>query len=316
MAPPRMVAEEDWNDGSTGGTGSRGGESPTHWVNPCDATDGFIDLGAFACVEERGADTAAGRRALFGDKSLKPKLLRLRTCEAEVEALMQIRTRISKRVPDDQGKSIAVPAVLDAGESRVTESELVRRLRLHEESLAGVPEKFVTEACTRVLNKFLDCAPAPLDSPAERSVELSDMKKHYVDILTTVDTQVQERITELHDELTKLDEQVGEIEDLIALIFDKMDEEGEGSIRSGCFVAFVCEPLSAANPQSPEDGIVSSVVVSPQDAESLFMTMSQNQDKLTFEQFKDEITAGCLQVMQSNLILRRHQQKKYRDTWF
>jgi len=39
-----------------------------------------------ASPQDRSADTAAGRRALFGDKSLKPKLQRHRALEAEVEA--------------------------------------------------------------------------------------------------------------------------------------------------------------------------------------------------------------------------------------
>jgi len=303
MVPPRLVAE-DFGDGGTGGTGTARQESGF-----CDATEiGFIDLGAFTCVENRDADTAAGRRVLFGDKSLKPKLLRLRTCEAEVEALLQIRTQISKRLPDEEGKPVAIPAVLEAGEGRITEAELVRRLRLHEESLAGVPEKFVTQACTRTLSRFLDCAPSVLERPSvERSVEVSEMKKHYAEILTTVDTLVQERVSELHAELAKLDAEVGEIEDIIAFCFDKMDEEGEGSISSGRFVAFVCDSHGASH------GKVQSILVSPQDAESLFLTMSQGQGELTFQQFKDEITAGCLQVMQSNITLRRISQKRYRD---
>lgn len=301
---PRLVSEDRAlgleSDGGTGGTGS-GAARPESSL--CDG-EGFIDLG---CVQERRADSAAGRQMVFGEKSLKPKLLRLRSCEAEVEALMQNRTLISKRVPEDGGKSIAVPAVLEAGESRIDEAELVRRLCLHEESLAGVPENFVSQACAQVLSKFFDTGLVG-EQPVERSVELSDMKVHYVEILTTIDRLVQQRISQLHNELAKIDAEVGEIEDLIALCFDKMDEDGEGSIGSGSFVAFVCD--YGASTESTQQGII---VVSPEDAESLFMTMSHGQGELTFEQFKDEITAGCLQVMQSNMVIRRLVQKRYRD---
>lgn len=315
-SPPRLVGsgdtrdegrEESFNDGGTGGTGTKHARHESAWGNPC-----VIAPCAMTCIEERSADTAAGRRALFGDKSLKPRLMRLKTKEGEVEALMTVRAQISKRLPDTAGKTIAVPAVLEAGLSRIPEAELVRRLRLHEESLANCPERFVTQACVRVLGTTSverGAGSAPL--LAERSVELTEMKKHYTEILNTVDVLVQERISQLHAELTKLDAEVGEIEDLISLCFDKMDEEATGSISSGRFVAFVCTQ-ETQEMVHPEPDIV---VVSPEDAESLFIQMSGGQGEITFEQFKDEITVGCLQVLQANINLRRHMQKRYRDWW-
>lgn len=300
VGTPRLVAEdcarEVNSDGGTGGTGSGAARESSL----CDG-EGFIDLG---CVPDRGADVAAGRRMVFGEKSLKPRLQRQRTCEAEVEALLQTRTQISKRVPEDGGKGIAVPAVLQTDENHIDQAELVRRLCLHEESLAGVPESFVSQACEKVLSKFFDGKPVA----GERAVELSDMKIHYVDILTTIDTLVQQRISQLHNELAKIDAEVGQIEDLIALCFDKMDEDGEGHIGSGSFVAFVCDHGDST--EGTQQGII---VVSPEDAESLFMTMSHGQGELTFEQFKDEITSGCLEVMQSNMVIRSLIQKRYRD---
>jgi len=304
-------ARDEFSDGGTGGTGTQRAKDDSVWGSTCDATDmGFIDLSALACVEDRGAETAAGRRALFGDRSLKPKLLRLRTLEAEAEALVVSRAQISKRLPDEAGKPIAVPAVLEAGMSCIPEAELVRRLRLHEESLAGVPEKFVTQACSRVL--FPDTDGVHVVGMVERSVELKAMKKSYTEILSTVDALVQEHIAQLHEDLAMLDEEVGEIEDLIALCFDKMDEEATGTISSGRFVAFVCTQES----QDLELVEPGKVYVSVEDAESLFIQMSHGKSEITFEQFKDEITAGGLRVLINNIDLRRHMAKRYRDYWF
>jgi hypothetical protein len=305
LVPDESEEEEprdDFNDGGTGGTGAQHSRPETD----CGS---LIDLSKFACIEERGAETAAGRRALFGDKSLRPKLFQLRTWEAEVEALMQIRTQILKRLPVEAGTPVAVPAVLEAGMSRTPEAELVRRLRLHEEALAGVPEKFVTQACRRALgSSSLD---NKHDGLVERSVDLKEMKKHYAEILKNVDSLVQERISQLHTELEKLDAEVGEIEDDCYKLFCKMDEEATGSISSGQFVAFVC---TQERPEVIGAGEV--VVVSPEDAETLFTQMSHGQSELTFEQFKDEITGGCLEVLQANMVTRKEVQKKYRDTWF
>lgn len=300
MDPPRAVSEEpDLNDGGTGGTGARRAES--HF---CDATEMGI---GFSCVEERGADFAAGRRELFSDKSLKPKLNQLRACEAEVEALLQYRSQISKRLPEEEGKAVAVPAALEAGMSVMPEAELVRRLRLHEESLAGVPETFVVKACEDVVAR---CLGGGSDAKSgQQSVDIKKMKEHYRQILTKVDELIQERISELHGELDKLDSEVSEIEELISLVFDKMDEEESGSISSGRFVAFVCEQL----PSSEDSPQHQTVFISPQDAESLFMTMSNGKNDLTYEEFKEEVTAGCLNVMHSNIVLRQHLQKRYRN---
>jgi len=317
VSPSRSLVKkgEGFDDGGTGGTGTA--QRARNESGFCDAGNGgFSDLGAFACLPT-AADSTVGREALFGHKAVKTKLVRLRNYEAEVESLMQIRTQISKRLPDDaEGKPLSVPAPIDAGGvSRIPEAELVRRLRLHEESLAGVPEKFVTQACGRVLslNAGLKVVGGAADSSlVDRLVDLKDMKNHYAEILTAVDNLVQERISHLHTELTKLDAEVGEIEDLIALCFDKMDEEATGSITSVAFVDFVCEQETH---EVEQEGSVARMV-SCEDAESLFIQMSHGQGEITFDQFKDEITAGCLQVMSDNLMLRRHIQKRYRDYWF
>lgn len=318
--PRRPVAgEEDSPCGlDDGGEGCTGGTKRIRHENAlCDATEfgGRLDLiSAFACVENRGAGTEAGRQALFGGKSLQPKLLRLKICETEVEALMQIRTQISKRLPDEVGQPVAVPAVLEAGMNRIPEPELVNRLRLHEESLAGVPEYFVTQACRRTFG-------API-GVAMTFVELKDIKKHYAEILNNVDALVQERIAKLHTELTNLDAEVEEIEELIDMCWFKIDEEDNKTISSGQFVAFVCEQGSLEIQRQKEAGGVEieqqkkTIVVSPEDAESLFIKMSHGEGEITFDQFKDEITAGCLQIMQANIDIRRTLSKQYRDYWF
>jgi len=318
--PRRPVAgEEDspcgLDDGSEGCTG--GTKRIRHENGLCDATEfsGRLDLiSAFACVENRGAGTEAGRQALFGDKSLQPKLLRLKIYETEVEALMQIRTQLSKRLPAEAGQPVAVPVALEAGMNRIPETELVNRLRLHEESLVGVPEYFVTQACHRTFG-------VPI-GVAMTSVELKDMKKHYAEILNNVDVLVQERISKLHTELTNLDAEVEEIEELIDMCWFKIDEEDNKTISSGQFVAFVCEQDSLEIGKQKEAGVspdgkaLKTIVVSPEDAECLFIKMSHGEGEITFEQFKEEITAGCLQIMQANIDIRRTLSKQYRDYWF
>lgn len=294
-------AFDSFADGGTGGTGSARKADETAWGDAICDTSGFIDL---ACVQDRSADSAASRQALFGDKSLKPKLLRLRTYEAEAEALVQIRAQISKRLPDEEGQPVAVPALLEAGFGHFPEAELVRRLRLHEEAMAGVPEAFVTQACARVLGHSTP------DGMPERPVEIALVKKKYAAILNAVDLLVQERIRLLHIELAELGNEVGEIEDLIALCFEKMDEEATGSISEGRFVAFVCDP---SQQEFSEKG---KIVITPQDAENLFIQMSRGQGELSFAEFKEEMTAGCLQVLQTNLDTRRLLRKRYRDYWF
>lgn len=298
---------DDGGEGCTGGT-----KRVRHENGLCDATEfsGRLDLiSAFACVENRGAGTEAGRQALFGDKSLQPKLLRLKIYETEVEALTTIRAQLSKRLPDDReaGQPVAVPAVLEAGMDRIPETELVNRLRLHEESLVGVPEYFVTQACHRTFG-------VPM-GVAMTFVALTDMKKHYAEILNNVDELVRERISKLNTELAKLDAEVEEIEELIDMCWFKIDEEDNKTISSQQFVAFVCEQGSLEIEKQKEAG-VKTIVVSPEDAESLFIKMSHGEGEITFEQFKDEITAGCLEIMQANIDIRRTLSKQYRDYWF
>mmetsp|Transcript_53986 Transcript_53986/g.94750 ORF Transcript_53986/g.94750 Transcript_53986/m.94750 type:complete len:378 (+) Transcript_53986:44-1177(+) len=296
-------------DGGTGGTGG-----PTSKPRHCEciaagANSRFIDLGSIACIQERGTDTAAGRQALFSDKSLKPKLQRIKGIEEEAEALKEARRRIRDKLQTPEGKDSVVP---DRLEEHVSEtdaqplSEWVRRLLLHEKCLVSVTARVVKEACVSVLGS----SPSGALGANNRLVQLQDVKAKYQSILSAVDNLLQERISSLDVELQRLENEVGESEDLIALCFDKMDEEANGFITRECFIAFLCD-------EAAEDADGSnSVIVSPKDAGCLFDIMAQGATELTYERFKEEITHGCLQILRDHIEVRRNMSKRFRDYWF
>jgi hypothetical protein len=291
---------DGFSDGGTGGTSSKRRDN-NPWANLCDSSTRL----SISCVENRDADSAASRRVLTGDKCLKPKLHRVRRCEAEMEALMKASSRIGKRLPKEEGKSVPLPVALEAGVSRFSDIELVRRLRLHEESLAGVPERLVSQACARVMSNCSgDGCPG---GHVERPVELADVKANYVYLLSSVDSLVQENIAKLQEEVNQLNNEVQEIDDFMSICFDKMDQDATGSINSEMFVDFLCEQ---------DLTLEGAIHISPQDAESFFMQMSHGQVEIGYDQFKDEITSGCLHAMQTNMNLRQHMQKRCRDFWF
>jgi hypothetical protein len=253
-------------------------------------------------MNNRAADSKAlsevSRQALFGDKCLRPKVLRLRAIHEELEALNQTRSQVATRLSKNtKGAAINVPAALEAGvgSGSLCLSEWVLRLLSHEDALKGVSARSVKEACNGVLGS------------TNQLVELRDVKAHYPEILAAVDKLTQERMTTVRSELDKLDSEVGEIEELIVLCYEKMDEDDNGWIARERFVEFVCG-------EGDEDS--GSTAVSSKDAECLFNQMSKGEETLTFERFKDEITNGCLQTLRGNIDLRRSMLKRYRDYWF
>jgi len=171
----------------------------------------------------------------------------------------------------------------------------VHRLLRHEEALQGFSARSASEACRSVFGS------------GSQLIELRDVKANYAEILRAVGALTQEQLLALRPEQEKLRQEVEAIEDLIVLCFEKMDEEGTGSIPREQFVDFVCA-------EGDENQCV--LMTSPEDAENLFNQMSKGKQVITYEQFKDEITYGCLQVLRGNIDLRRSLHKKYRDCWF
>lgn len=285
-------------DGGTGGTGSGVREKLRRDdENMCSASRCGL-----TCVENRGTNFAAGRKAIFGDRALKPTLQKLRASEAEVETLMKIITSIDCRLPKQEGQAIPLPQALEVGATHISDIELVRRLRLHEGCLKGVAEMFITEACAKVL-KMLSIS-GGTGSLAERPIELEEIKKYYADILLNIKTLLDERISQLNELKTKLSDEVSNIEDAIDTCFDQLVEDDCGTVSSDTFVSFMCEMDSGKH----------DFAISPQDAESLFVQMSDGGKELTYDQFKDEVTVGCLSIMQDNMELRRTMSKQYRDS--
>lgn len=298
---PRMRGGRDDSfemcDGDTGGTTIAGRPK----IRREDDSICSASRCGITCVEHRDSDFAAGRRAIFGARALKPTLQQLRASEVEVETLMKTITSIEGRLPKQEGQPIPLPAALEVGSLRISDIELVRRLRLNEACLKGVAERFISEAIARVMKEL---SISGTGSIAERPLELAEIKAHYTDILQNVKGLLEERITQLNEQKKLFSSQASEIEDAIYTCFDKMVEDESETVSSETFVSFMCDMDTGKR----------GFAISPQDAESLFMQMSDGNKELTCEQFKDEVTVGCLNIMQDNMKLRRTMSKQYRDT--
>eukprot|EP00929_Paragymnodinium_shiwhaense_P098186 TRINITY_DN59703_c0_g1_i1.p1 TRINITY_DN59703_c0_g1~~TRINITY_DN59703_c0_g1_i1.p1 ORF type:complete len:476 (+),score=108.94 TRINITY_DN59703_c0_g1_i1:175-1602(+) len=335
--PVRRTASAD-TDGGTGGTGGmpmqdaaegddNRRECTANHRRECTApglgigdNSGFEAFSSLMGVSESTAESrsATNRQALFGDKSMRPKLLRLRTLEGEVEALSKTRALLKERLPE-QGSGgasssvISLPPEFEAGlpsdasgdsvsssgtspGAALCLSDWVQRLIAHEEALRGVPARSVKEACNGVFGN------------TNHLIALKEVKARYRDILVVVDRQARERIDAAWIELAKLIDTVNEAEDFIYACFEKMDEEGKGAITQNQFVSFVCE--------DSENWSGNMEAVEAKDASALFEQMAKGSKEITYEQFKEEITHGCLQVLRGNMALRKSHRKRYRDYWF
>lgn len=318
---PPISADSDGGTGGTGGASSRStreclvctGGGSSRGSRECNAPslgNRLSGCGSLACIEERGSDTAAGRQALFSDKSLKPKIQRMKGLEQEVEALMEARVHIRDRLPSSEGSTLVIPEGLEEHISETDAqplSEWVRRLLVHEKAFDGVTARTIKEACVNVLGS----ATGGMLGASGRLVQLQEVKAQYENILIAVDTLLQERICALDAELRRLENEVGESADLIELCFDKMDEDGNGSITRECFIAFLCDEAAGEDAEN-----INPVIVSPKDAGCLFDLMSRGEAELTKERFKEEITHGCLQILRDNINVRRGISKRFRDYWF
>lgn len=258
------------------------------------ACGGGRSQGQRACLSDNGAPPS--RETLLGDKSLRAKQLEISSLEKKVEALMQTRTQIAERAETAESGEVAVPPSFDSGAGALCMKEWVDQIVRYEAAMEGVHARTVKEACGSVMGT------------TNRLIELREVKEHYTEILGAVDNLAQQRITAVNTELMKLDNEVVEIEDLICSCYEKMvDEEGNVITRQR-FVMFVC----GISEGKENVGIV----VSPKDAESLFLQMSKGKEELSLDQFKDEIPHGCIQVLRGNIDAERTQKKQYRDYWF
>jgi len=295
-----------YDGGATGGTGDTGGsQSSTAPTRDCmGSPHGLFLQPNFSSDRPSPTNGGTGRQALFGDKALRPKMLRLQALEGEMEALERTRQQISNRLSSSEGASprthsISIPNVLEAGatdEPALSLSEWVHRLLQYEEALHGVTARAVKEACSSVMGS------------TSRLISFQEVKASYVEILGTVQKQAIERIADSRAEHERLDNEVSEIEDFISLCFEKMDEEGRGSVTKKQFVAFICGEGDKSNSEA--------IHVDQKDAGALFDQMLRGSREMSFQLFKDEITHGCLQVMRGNLALRSAMLKRYRDWWY
>lgn len=248
-----------------------------------------------ACLSDGGRPVS--RESLLGDKSLRAKQLEIGSLEKKVEALMQTRTQIAACAENAESGEIAVPPSFESGAGALCMKEWVDQIMRYEPAMEGVHARTVKQACGSVMGT------------TNRLIELQEVREHYTEILGAVDHLAQQRIATVDTELMKLDNEVGEIEDLICSCYEKMVDEDGNVITRQRFVMFVC----GISEGKENVGVLQ---VSPEDAESLFLQMSKGKEELSLGQLKDEIPHGCLQVLRENMELARSEKKQYRDYWF
>lgn len=240
---------------------------------------------------------------LFGDRALRPKILHLANLKEEVKALEQTAQQLSRRLApleSEPGAVVVAPKAFEAAclnSSALRLSEWVQQLLSHEEALRGVPARSVKEACSEVFGS------------TSRLIGLTEVKSNYAAILQVAGRLTDDRITAVASELGKLEQEVGEIEDIVALCFEKLDVAGNGVVTRKQFMSFVCG--------EGDENLPASCAVSASDANSLFSRMlPKGREELDFDSFRGELTHGCLQILRGNIALRRSMLKRYRDYWF
>eukprot|EP00441_Pelagodinium_beii_P041020 CAMPEP_0197631378 /NCGR_PEP_ID=MMETSP1338-20131121/8558_1 /TAXON_ID=43686 ORGANISM="Pelagodinium beii, Strain RCC1491" /NCGR_SAMPLE_ID=MMETSP1338 /ASSEMBLY_ACC=CAM_ASM_000754 /LENGTH=309 /DNA_ID=CAMNT_0043202803 /DNA_START=30 /DNA_END=959 /DNA_ORIENTATION=- len=272
----RKRSRKQLHDGSTGGTESG------HRVRDEDQRC----LYSYEDREER-----VGRAFLFNEKSMRPKMLMLKGLLEEEEALERLQGMLRRSF-----KTRHAPQQILHGASELCASEWAHRMINYDESMKALTEQSVEEAVASVLGS------------STRGFTPAKFEAGYAEILKAVQTLTQERSTIVAEERKDLEQELQQLEDHIAACFSKMDEECTGSVTREHFVAFVC-----GQDESKHHG--SSADVAAADAEDLFDKMSRGRRELTYEQFKDGITNGCLDILQGNIDLRRVLLKRYRDCW-
>jgi len=296
------------DDGGTGASGSpKDGCSSTHRdMRGCDVISprgmgAFDSLGNWIGAGDHAMNpNFACGPALFGDKSLQPKLLRVHALEEEIQALEHTCEQIARRLRAAEGDPhghVSILEQLEAGETDgcgMCISEWVHRLISHERALQ-LSARSVKEACNDVFGN------------TSRYIQAEEVKQHYVEILAAAKRLTEERIAVARAEHCQLDHDIGEIEDFIALCFEKMADDSRETVSKQRFVEF----LSGADLAGDVP-----LAVDPKDAELFFDHMSKGAGHIGFEQFKDEVTHGCLQHLRGTIALRRSMLKRYRDYWF
>jgi len=234
----------------------------------------------------------AGRAFLFNEKSMRPKMLMLRGLREEEEALKLLQVALNESL-----KTRHVSQQICEGASALSASEWAHRMVASEQSMKALTEQAVEEAVSSALGS------------SEQKFPPARFEAQYAEILQAVQKLTQERATTVAEEREELGRELEHLEDQIAACFSKMDEAGTGSVTREHFVAFIC---------GHDDGpgqTAASTDVTAADAEDLFNRMSHGRQVLTYMQFKDGITNGCLDILQGNIDLRRVLLKRYRDCW-
>lgn len=214
------------------------------------------------------------------------KLTELQTVRQEEEALEQALARL-----DAQPTS---PSRAAGAEGPVRINDWVPRLVQPGGPLHGLPPSLVSEACK-----------SAFPGGTQQLLNAEALAASHAELTASARRLAEARLLQVRAERGRLEGEADELEDLIALCFEKIDDDGEGKISRERFVDFVCG-----------EGDAVQLSVHPDDLDSFFSQMSKGEEEISYEQFKEEITDGCLQVLHSSIDWRRSLRKRYRDYWF
>mmetsp|Transcript_91410 Transcript_91410/g.293617 ORF Transcript_91410/g.293617 Transcript_91410/m.293617 type:complete len:364 (-) Transcript_91410:115-1206(-) len=251
------------------------------------------------CGTDRTAlasDGFAGREVLSGDRPLKRKLVNIKALREEElhlsDALALLALRMTERrggaTSPTQGASRSPREVASASPCRgspASSAEWARRLLLSDNALRGVPASLAAEACRTT---FQD------RGSGQRAIDEEEFRASYVTLLEEANRTAEFRLLEVREEL-------------MAACFEEMDCECTGQISLQRFVDFLCST-------GEENQLM--LEVSPETAERFFVQVAKGAKVLSYDQFKEEITEGCLRVLHRNITLRHSLRKKFRDYWF
>jgi len=273
-----------------------GNEGPKHVGRDCSTHSMSSGFEPFNTLNHRSTHESVCKENLLGDKALREKVKTLEAQRGKAKAIEKTEAQIAQRLQVNHGDSVLCAVTSEDGCPRCLE-KWVQVLLSREEALKDVDvlPRTVTEACKEVLGS------------TSRPIEVYEVKMNYAKILAALDRLEKHRRDTVFEEVSKLETEVGEIEDLISLCFDKMDEDGRGVVTCEQFAALMCGEGSENT---------SMVVVSLEEATALFNQMSKGEKEIDRNRFKDEITHVGLQVLTGNIAWRRNSHKRYRDHWY
>mmetsp|Transcript_5534 Transcript_5534/g.16067 ORF Transcript_5534/g.16067 Transcript_5534/m.16067 type:complete len:344 (-) Transcript_5534:114-1145(-) len=256
-------------------------------------SNGFCTM---ACMSERnsllGVTPLVARQALFGERSLKFRMANIKSRAEEVGALVAVIGQLDGA----GGSSAMAPQMSTGSRCPIPATEWANRLLQHEPALRNAPASFVIEACRTTFA-----------GDARRPVDEEEFGKKYGELLDHVKRLLNTRLEDSRFELSRLEAARDDVEEQITFCFEKIDEDGDNQISRAGFVEFVC---------GQGDEKTSTVIAYPEDVADFFNHMSKGEEVLTYEQFKEEVTDGCLMLLHKAIDLRRSQRKRFRDTWF